>query len=449
MVIPALILGLGLSGGLMRLTRAQMLEVLRQDYVLTAAAKGLAEWATVTRHALKNAFIPVLTLLGLQISILVSGTVVLESIFVLPGMGRYLLEAVQYRDYPVIQALNLLFATVIVLTNLIVDLLLRLARSPGAVHLMADATLTLARPDPTCRRRASTGATRGRGVGRPLRPSQAARRDWRGAGPAAAGGRRVRAVAGALSVRRRRRRRPAAGPVAGAPVGDRRQRPRHAQPHHLGRAGIGDGRLRRGRPEHAAGGHDRRPVRRTSVAGSICSVQRVVDIWISFPALVLLVSLIAVIGPGLWSVTFVLGVLLAPGTSRVVRGAVIGIRHLPYIEAARCVGAGDARMIARHVLPNVYAPIIVLATVQLGAAILAESTLSFLGYGIPPPFPAWGAMLSGTGRAFMLQSPWLSIWPGPGHQRWPSSASTCSATRCATSWTRGFAAAADFVTGRD
>jgi peptide/nickel transport system permease protein len=121
MVIPALILGLGLSGGLMRLTRAQMLEVLRQDYVLTAAAKGLAERTTVMRHALKNAFIPVLTLLGLQVSILVSGTVVLESIFVLPGMGRYLLEAVQYRDYPVIQALNLLFATVIVLANLIVD----------------------------------------------------------------------------------------------------------------------------------------------------------------------------------------------------------------------------------------------------------------------------------------------------------------------------------------
>jgi peptide/nickel transport system permease protein len=121
MLIPAIILALGLSGGLMRLMRAQMLEVLRQDYVLTAAAKGLAEWATVTRHALKNAFIPVLTLLGLQVAVLVSGTVVLESIFVLPGMGRYLLEAVQYRDYPVIQAINLVFATVIVLTNLVVD----------------------------------------------------------------------------------------------------------------------------------------------------------------------------------------------------------------------------------------------------------------------------------------------------------------------------------------
>ena len=98
--IPAIILGLALSGSLMRLTRAQMLEVLRQDYVRTASAKGLAERAVVVRHALKNAFIPVL-----------------------PGMGRYLLEAVQYRDYPVIQALNLIFATVIILANLIVDLL--------------------------------------------------------------------------------------------------------------------------------------------------------------------------------------------------------------------------------------------------------------------------------------------------------------------------------------
>lgn len=141
-------------------------------------------------------------------------------------------------------------------------------------------------------------------------------------------------------------------------------------------------------------------------------VQRLVDIWIAFPALVLLISLVAAIGPGLWSVTVILGILLAPGTSRVVRSAVIGIRHLPYIESASCIGAGHTRVIWKYVLPNVFAPIIVLATVQLGTAILAESTLSFLGYGVPPPYPAWGGMLSGTGRAFMLQSPWLSIWPG-------------------------------------
>lgn len=123
MIVPAVILGLGLSGGLMRLIRTQMLEVLRQDFIRTATAKGLTENAMITRHALKNAFIPALTVLGLQVALLVSGTVVLESIFVLPGMGRYLLEAVQNRDYPAIQGLNLLFAAVIIFTNLVVDLM--------------------------------------------------------------------------------------------------------------------------------------------------------------------------------------------------------------------------------------------------------------------------------------------------------------------------------------
>jgi peptide/nickel transport system permease protein len=141
-------------------------------------------------------------------------------------------------------------------------------------------------------------------------------------------------------------------------------------------------------------------------------VQRLVDVWISFPALVLLVSLVAILGPGLWSTTLTLGILLAPGTARVVRSAVLAMREQPYVESARCVGAGHARIVRSYVLPNVSAAILVLATTQLGVAVLAESTLSFLGYGVPPPFPTWGSMLSGTGRAFMLQSPWLSIWPG-------------------------------------
>jgi peptide/nickel transport system permease protein len=123
MIIPAIILGIALSGTVMRLTRGQMLEVLRQDYVRTAAAKGLNEWAIVVRHVLRNAFIPVLTLLGLEVAIVVGGAVVIESVFALPGIGRYLLEGIQYRDYPVIQALNLIFATVVVLSNLLVDLL--------------------------------------------------------------------------------------------------------------------------------------------------------------------------------------------------------------------------------------------------------------------------------------------------------------------------------------
>jgi peptide/nickel transport system permease protein len=123
MILPAIILGIALSGTVMRLTRAQMLEVLRQDYMRTAAAKGLAEWAIIFRHALRNAFIPVLTLLGLEIAIVVGGAVVVENVFALPGIGRYLLEGIQYRDYPVIQALNLVFAFVIVVSNLVIDLL--------------------------------------------------------------------------------------------------------------------------------------------------------------------------------------------------------------------------------------------------------------------------------------------------------------------------------------
>lgn len=121
-IIPATILGIGLSGTLMRLTRATMLEVLRQDYVRTAWAKGLADRVIIFRHALKNALIPVVTVLGLQVSVLVGGSVVMEQIFVIPGMGRYLLEAIQYRDYPVVQALNLVFALVILTSNLVVDI---------------------------------------------------------------------------------------------------------------------------------------------------------------------------------------------------------------------------------------------------------------------------------------------------------------------------------------
>lgn len=123
MILPAIILGIGLSGTVMRLTRTQMLEVLRQDYVRTAWSKGLSERMVLFRHALKNAIIPVVTVLGLQITVLISGAVVLESIFVVPGMGRYLLDAISSRDYPQVQAVVLIFATLIIFSNLLVDLL--------------------------------------------------------------------------------------------------------------------------------------------------------------------------------------------------------------------------------------------------------------------------------------------------------------------------------------
>jgi peptide/nickel transport system permease protein len=122
-VLPGFLLGIASAAALMRLTRAQLLEVLRQDYIRTAWSKGLRERVVVLNHGLKNAIIPVVTVLGIQIAQVLSGTVVFETIFGLPGMGRFLFEAISQRDYPVIQGINLVVVTVVVVVNLIVDLI--------------------------------------------------------------------------------------------------------------------------------------------------------------------------------------------------------------------------------------------------------------------------------------------------------------------------------------
>ena len=120
-VIPAIILGIGLSGTLLRLTRAQMLEVLRQDYIRTARAKGLAGHSVVVRHAVRNAFIPIVTVIGLQVPVLVGGSLVLESIFGIPGVAQYLFLSIFNRDFPAIIGVNMVVAATIVLINVAVD----------------------------------------------------------------------------------------------------------------------------------------------------------------------------------------------------------------------------------------------------------------------------------------------------------------------------------------
>jgi peptide/nickel transport system permease protein len=121
-LLPALILGIASAAAIMRLTRGMLLEVLRQDYVRTAWAKGLRERVVVLKHSLKNALIPVVTVLGLQVAAIAGGSVIIEWIFGIPGMGQFLVDAIVQRDYPVIQGVNLVIVTLIVLTNLTVDL---------------------------------------------------------------------------------------------------------------------------------------------------------------------------------------------------------------------------------------------------------------------------------------------------------------------------------------
>ena len=146
--------------------------------------------------------------------------------------------------------------------------------------------------------------------------------------------------------------------------------------------------------------------------------QRVVDVWMSFPALVLLITVVSAFSRSgspvhrVAAITIVIGVIMAAGSSRVVRSAATSVRNNQYVEAARCIGASDTRILVQHVLPNVFGVVIILATVQLGATILAESSISFLGWGVPPPFPSWGQMLSFKGILFMRTDPWLALWPG-------------------------------------
>ncbi len=141
-------------------------------------------------------------------------------------------------------------------------------------------------------------------------------------------------------------------------------------------------------------------------------VQRFVDAWMSFPDLIILIVVVSVVGPGMPQIIVTLGLLLGIGGSRIVRSAVIGVREHMYVHAAQSIGSSPLRILLTHILPNVMPPIIVLFTTRVGTVILAESGLSFLGLGVPPPAPTWGAMLSGSGRTYMFQGPWLALAPG-------------------------------------
>ena len=141
-------------------------------------------------------------------------------------------------------------------------------------------------------------------------------------------------------------------------------------------------------------------------------LQRAVDTLMCFPSLILLMVFMSIIGPGIWQIIIVLGIVWGIIASRVIRSAVIGIKEDEYIAAAVAIGCSHTRIFIRHILPNIMAPTIILFSIRLPQVILTEAALSFLGYGIPPPFPSWGGMLSGSGRNYMFQAPWMAIWPG-------------------------------------
>jgi len=141
-------------------------------------------------------------------------------------------------------------------------------------------------------------------------------------------------------------------------------------------------------------------------------IQRFVDALQALPGLIFALAIVSVLGPGTTTTFIAIGIILVPGASRIVRGATMAVASYSYIDAARAMGAKRTRILFGHVLPNVVAPIIVIASVTLGSAILTESALAFLGLGTQPPDPSWGSMLSGPGRSRLEQAPWIAFFPG-------------------------------------
>jgi peptide/nickel transport system permease protein len=141
-------------------------------------------------------------------------------------------------------------------------------------------------------------------------------------------------------------------------------------------------------------------------------VQRAVDALMAIPWLVLAMSVMALVGPGQGNTLLVIGVLTAPGQARVLRSAWLRLSAAPFIEAARAVGCSPVRMLWRYLLPGIVNELVVLASIGVGGALLSEASLSFLGFGVAPPEPAWGYMLGVEGRRFLTTAPWLALFPG-------------------------------------
>jgi peptide/nickel transport system permease protein len=141
-------------------------------------------------------------------------------------------------------------------------------------------------------------------------------------------------------------------------------------------------------------------------------VQRLIDMMQSLPLLVTALVMAASLGPSLRNTIIAIAIPLVPSIARIVRSNTLALKEMPFVEAARAIGINESWIAIRHVLPNTLAPVIVLATAQFGSAILVEASLSFLGLGVPEPYPSWGRMLSESAAEYMRTAPWLVIFPG-------------------------------------
>src|SRR5438034_215987 len=308
LILPAVTLAAPAAAVLARVTRASVLEVLRQDYVRTARAKGVSERLVVYRHALRNALIPVLTVAALQFAGLAAGAVIVESVLSRPGLGRRAVTALLSRGCALAQGVVL--------------------RPPSRSFPLGTDEL-------------------GRDVlSRVIHGARISLRIG------------IVTIGIALVL----------GTVIGVLAGFY--------------GGVIDGVL-----------------------------MAVMEVLLAFPQILLAMAILAMLGPSLTNAMIAVGLSAVPVYARTARGTTLSVRAMDYVEAARAIGVGDGRILARHVLPNMISPVVVLATAGVGIAILIAAGLSYLGLGAQPPTPEWGAMLS-QARAYLRNAWWMATFPG-------------------------------------
>ena len=382
-VLPAATLALPASAVISRMVRGSLVEVMEQDYIRTARAKGLTEWVVVNAHAVRNALIPVVTVVGLQLGYLLGGAVVTETVFSWPGIGRLIVQAIAARDFPVVQAAVLLLAVTFVGINLAHRHALRgpgpedpprvrrrwreLRRArlalPGAAVVCAFAVAALLAPwlapdDPT---RANLANVLARPSTAHLLGTDELGRD---VFSRIVHGARLSMLEGLFAV--------ALAAMLGVPLG-----------------------LVAG---YAGGAVD-------------TVIMRFVDVLLAFPGVLLAVAAVSILGPGLWNAMVAVAIYTVPIFARLARGSTLVVKREVYIEGCHALGMSDLRIVGRHVLPNIAAPLLVMSALRVAVAILTAASLSFLGLGAQPPTPEWGAMLS-NGRNYVLIAPHLVIFPG-------------------------------------
>ena len=410
LILPAIALGSIPLALISRITRASVLDVQNEDYVRTARAKGLPPHIVDGRHVFRNALLPVTTVIGLQIGLLLSGAILTETVFAFPGIGTWIQASIENRDYPVLQGGILFIAVIVVVVNLMVDIsygflesthstvgplmgvveieaqqiplqttpgglwneaFYRLVRNPGAIvgAVIVTAFVVVALFAPLLAPYSPTdvnldlvadGCCPGPSWEHPMGVDDLGRDEL----SRVIYGARYSLLIGIVSV--------TVGLTAGLLLG--------------------------------------------SVAGYFGRldnlIMRVVDIMLAIPGFLMAIGIAALMGPGLLSVMIAIGIVNIPIFTRLMRGSILGQKENDYVLAARAVGVPNRKVLANHILPNAISPVIVAGTLALATAIIDAAGLGFLGLGPQEPStPEWGTMLTDAVR-YLQTAPFLAFFPG-------------------------------------